>query len=356
MWRFFITEFHFSGFGDLVEISSVLAQPMTKGYQRTSWLMRTFAYAMFVFMLVYLLNNYLNVWHDWPGVAAYFFVTEPDSVSVLAWIQLFSYLLVIPVVGVYCAKTATHRMIEDSDRLSAMSGYLIRVAFWSIVLIGLIDGLISWLRVENLLPLIFSEDMANNLGRSDYRGTHVHYPLILISAVMAYRFKTVSVAWLALLVVFAEAWIVVARFIFSYEQTLMGDLVRFWYAGLFLFASAYTLREEGHVRVDVLYSGRTVRYKAWANTVGVLLLGLPLCWVVLVFGMWDRTSILNAPLLNFEISQAAYGLFIKYIMAAFLVVFAVSMLIQFCSYLLKHMAILQNEVEVSDDHHDEVGA
>lgn len=334
----------------------MLAQPMTKGYQRTNWIMRTFAYSMVVFMLVYLLNNYVNVWHEWPGVAGYFSASQSQGSAVLAWIQLLSYLMVIPAVGLFCARTLSHRMIEDSDRLSDASGYLIRVAFWSIVLIGLIDGLISWLRVENLLSLVFGEEMGSNLGRSDYRGTHVHYPLIVISAFLAYRYKTVSVSWLALLVVFAEAWIVVARFIFSYEQTLMGDLVRFWYAGLFLFASAYTLRAEGHVRVDVVYSGRPVRYKAWANSVGVVLLGLPLCWVILVLGMWDSTSILNAPLLNFEISQAAYGLFTKYIMAAFLVVFAVSMLVQFCSYLLKNAAILQNEVEVLAEQHEDFGA
>ena len=328
---------------------------MTKGYLRINWLVRTFAYSMVGLMLIYLLNNYLNVWHDWPGVVGYFYASEPQGSAVLAWMQLISYLIVVPLVGLYCGKTES-RMITDSDRLSAVSGYIIRVAFWSIVLIGLIDGLISWLRVEDLLVPVFGEELGINLGKSDYRGTHVHYPLIVLSALLAYKFKTVSVAWLALLVVFAEAWIVVARFIFSYEQTLMGDLVRFWYAGLFLFASAFTLREEGHVRVDVVYAGRPVRYKAWANSVGVVLLGLPLCWVILIFGMWEETSILNGPLLNFEISQAAYGLYIKYIMAAFLVVFAASMLIQFCSYILKHVAILQQEVEVADDHHDELGA
>ena len=52
----------------------------------------------------------------------------------------------------------------------------------------------------------------------------------------------------------AELLIVISRFIFSYEQAFMADLVRFWYGALFLFASAYTLLEEGHVRVDVLYA------------------------------------------------------------------------------------------------------
>ena len=83
----------------------------------------------------------------------------------------------------------------------------------------------------------------------------MHYPLILVSLVIAYFVRALGFVWLALLVVLAEFQIVIVRFIFSYEQAFLGDLVRFWYAALFLFASAYTLIEEGHVRVDVLYAG-----------------------------------------------------------------------------------------------------
>ena len=72
---------------------------------------------------------------------------------------------------------------------------------------------------------------------------------------MSLRAKTLGFPWLALLIVVAELAIVITRFVFSYEQAFMGDLVRFWYAALFLFASAYTLYEEGHVRVDVFYAG-----------------------------------------------------------------------------------------------------
>ena len=79
-------------------------------------------------------------------------------------------------------------------------------------------------------------------------------------------------------------------------------------------------------------------------------------WVILAMGMWESTSIINSPLVNFEISQSSYGLFIKYLMAGFLVVFAVSMLLQFCSYLLKNIAILTGEVEASDDRQDDVAA
>jgi TRAP-type mannitol/chloroaromatic compound transport system permease small subunit len=341
--------------GGLVEISAVLAQPLTRSYKQLNWIMRSIAFSMAVFVFIYLINNYLNVWRDWPGVANYFLSStpKPEGVAIYAWLQLLSYALIFPAVLYKVISSPQVLMIQDSDRYSAWSAYIIRVAFWSVCLIGFIDGFISWMRVEDLLVPVFGDELGTNLGKATFRGAYVHYPLILVSTFLGYMFKTISVSWLALLVVFAEAWIVVARFIFSYEQTLMGDLVRFWYAALLLFSSAYTLREEGHVRVDVLYAQKSVRYKAWANSFGIFLLAFPLCWIILTMGLWEKNSILNSPLVNFEISQSSYGLFIKYLMAAFLVVFAVSMLLQFCSYLLKNVAVLTGEVEASDDHHEE---
>jgi len=341
-----------------VEIVAVLAQPLTPAYKRLNWSVRSIAYSVVLITFVYLINNYLNVWQNWPGVANYFLSSaEVDSTQALfAWLQLLSYLLVFPMAVYRMVTTPNNLMIEDSYRLSKWSAYIIRAAFWSVVFIGLVDGFISWMRVEDLLVPVFGDGLGTNLGKSNFRGTYVHFPLIVVSMVMAYFIKSVSMSWLALLVVFAELWIVVARFVFSYEQTLMGDLVRFWYAGLFLFASAYTLKEEGHVRVDVLYAQKPVRFKAWVNTLGIFMLGFPLCWIILTMGMWERTSILNSPLVSFEISQSSYGLFIKYLMAAYLVVFAVSMILQFSSYLLKHVAILVGEVEASDDHHEDVAA
>jgi TRAP-type mannitol/chloroaromatic compound transport system permease small subunit len=120
----------------------------------------------------------------------------------------------------------------------------------------------------------------------------------------------------------------------------MGDLVRFWYAALFLFASAYTLIEEGHVRVDVLYSGFSDRTKAWCNTIGAVFLGLPLCWVILVLGLGSKAAIINSPILAYETSQSGFGMYVKYMMAGFLAVFALSMLIQFMSYFLDYAADL----------------
>ena len=178
------------------------------------------------------------------------------------------------------------------------------------------------------------------LGRPNFRGTYVHFPVMLISLVIAYYTRTLGFLWLAVLVVIAEFQIVLARFIFSYEQTFMGDLVRFWYGSLFLFASSYALIHEGHVRVDVLYTKFSKRAKAWSNLFGSLLLGIPICWTILLRGMWCKQCIINAPLTNFETSMSGYGMYVKYLMAGFLAIYALTMLIQFVSYFLSNSSTL----------------
>ena len=113
----------------------------------------------------------------------------------------------------------------------------------------------------------------------------------------------------------------------------------FWYGALCsLFASAHTLLEEGHVRVDVAYAAFSEKTKGKVNVVGSILLGLLLCWTILIIGMAGKSSIINAPVFNFEVTQSGYGLYVKYLMAAFLGIFAISMMIQFVSYMFGAVA------------------
>jgi TRAP-type mannitol/chloroaromatic compound transport system permease small subunit len=151
--------------------------------------------------------------------------------------------------------------------------------------------------------------------------------------------KTLGFHWLSLLIVMGELLIVIARFIFSYEQTFMGDLVRYWYAGLFLFASAYTLYEEGHVRVDIIYQGLKTETKGLINSIGSIILGVSTSITIIFIGFNGKQSIINSPVLNFEITQqGSVGMFIKYHLALFLAIYAITMLIQFISYFFESLA------------------
>lgn len=302
--------------------------------------------------LAFTVNFFLSFAWDWPGVPALLAhagwpgfapLRNPlDDAQVLeGWIQVAVYVLPAVFAIVWVASTKHRSLQVGAAAHAALAAFIVRAAFWSVFLVGCVDALLSFLRVEEFLPLFVGDDMTIQLGLSKFRGQYVHLPLMALSCIIALFTRSVSVVWLALLIVLAEFQIVVTRFIFSYEQAFMGDLVRFWYASLFLLASAYSLVDEGHVRVDVFYARFSERRKAWTNAVGSMVLGMPLCWVILTMGLWTKGSSLANPMLNFEISQSGFGMYVKYLMAGLLIIFALSMAAQFAAYFLESVAVLR---------------
>ena len=313
-----------------------------------SRLIRIVGYVIIAITFAFLINNFLNYWADWPGVKkllanyglfGFEKLKNPISGSLFTYalFQLFLYIVLIFLVVFFVFKTPNQTLNKDSEILSSLSAYIIRSAFWMVFIVGLVDLTISFLATEKLLIIIFNEKIHLNLISPPFRIKFIHVPLIFVSMILGYFTRTLGFIWLAILVIFAEFSIVITRFIFSYEQAFMGDLVRFWYGALFLFASAHALIHEGHVRVDVLYTNFSDRARAWTNTIGSFLFGIPLCLTILFLGMSSKASIINSPLLSFEITQqGSSGLYVKYLMAAFLAIFALSMLTQFTSYFMKN--------------------
>ncbi len=301
---------------------------------RLTLFFRFAAWSVVVLLFGFILNVYLTFWLGWPGASAAF---GPDGPG-LSWLQVLLYALAIGGPAAFVLRARSRSLRADSVTMTAIVTYIIKAAFWSVVLVGLADAVISFLRVEDLLPQLVGKQMALDLGRNKFRAPYVHLPLIAVALVLAARFRTLGFPWLALLVVVAEMQIVISRFIYSYEQAFMGDLVRMWYGALFLFASAYTLLEEGHVRVDVLYAGFSDRTKGLVNAIGSVLLGLSLSWLILIIGLDKPTSIIASPLLSLEVTQSGFGMYIKYLMAAFLGIFAMTMAIQFASFFLAGVA------------------
>jgi len=308
-------------------------------------IVRIISYSIIAITFAFLINNILTCWFDWPGIKKLYSNYElfgfkklnkplEGSALTLCYLQFLFYIISIASAIFYIFKTPKQSLNKDSEKLASLSAYIIRSAFWAVFILGVVDIIISFLAVERLLEVIFNEKIKFKLISAEFRITYIHFPLIIISMIIGYFTRTTGFIWLAVLVVFGEFSIVLSRFIFSYEQAFQGDLVRFWYAALFLFASAYALINEGHVRVDVLYTGFSESKKAWTNTIGSSILGIPLCLCIIFLGMSSKASIINSPLLSFEVTQqGSSGLYLKYLMAAYLAIFAVSMLIQFTSYL-----------------------
>ncbi|TEW56734.1 TRAP transporter small permease subunit [Psychromonas sp. RZ22] len=77
---------------------------------------------------------------------------------------------------------------------------------------------------------------------------------------------------------------VVARYFFKSSSIGLQELEWHLFASMFLLGIAYTLKEEGHVRVDILYEKLSGKKQAWINTLGCLFFILPFCALIIWYG------------------------------------------------------------------------
>ena len=295
------------------------------------------------FLIAFMINNFLNLAFKVPFAIDFFI--KGNFLSIL---PITTYALAFFITFYISIRYSKNSLDWDSENLHKFNIYFIRSCFWSVLFIGSIDVIIAFMRVEEVSDLLFNDNIVRALKKPSFVCTYLHIPLLIFGFIIGYFSKTLGFTWLALMIVCAELIIVITRFVFSYEQSFMGDLVRYWYAALFLFASAYTLFEDGHVRVDVFYTNLKDNTKSIVNGVGSILLGISTCVAILFVGLNGKQSIINSPILNFEITQTgSIGMFIKYQMAAFLAIFAISMLIQFVSYYFSSLASFYKNLKKS---------
>ena len=100
--------------------------------------------------------------------------------------------------------------------------------------------------------------------------------------------------------------------------------------------------------MDVFYASLKRRTRSILNATGTVFFGIPLCWLILMRGLWGKSSLINSPMMNFETSMSGFGMYVKYLMAAFLIVFALSMLFQFTAYLFSSLADIEENVVDED--------
>ncbi|PAU77540.1 TRAP transporter small permease subunit [Halomonas salipaludis] len=91
-----------------------------------------------------------------------------------------------------------------------------------------------------------------------------------------------SIAWLVLMMMLVQFAIVVMRYLFNVHSIVMQESVMYMHAAVFMLAAAFTLKHDGHVRVDVFNRRMSPRGRAWIELFGTLLLLIP---VVLFLGL-----------------------------------------------------------------------
>ncbi|MDX1497765.1 MAG: TRAP transporter small permease subunit, partial [Salinisphaeraceae bacterium] len=63
-----------------------------------------------------------------------------------------------------------------------------------------------------------------------------------------------AVAWCTLAMVLIYFAVVVLRYFFNFGSIALQESVTYLHALVFMLAAAYTLQQDGHVRVDIFYS------------------------------------------------------------------------------------------------------
>jgi TRAP-type mannitol/chloroaromatic compound transport system permease small subunit len=147
--------------------------------------------------------------------------------------------------------------------------------------------------------------------------------------------KTAS--WLILAMVLLICYDVAMRYLFQQGSVALQELEWHLFALIFLLGSAYTLKHDEHVRVDIIYQSHFIsdKQRALIDICGILLLLLPFCILILVTA-WPFVE--NAFYYN-EGSPDPGGLPYRFILKGSLLVAFGLLLLQGLSNLLKNIIL-----------------
>lgn len=131
-------------------------------------------------------------------------------------------------------------------------------------------------------------------------------------------------AYCALVMMLAQIFSVVARYVFGYGIIAVQESVVYGHAIMFLLGAALVLRENGHVRVDIFYERYSPRTRLIVDLVGLSVFILPVVGVIFWFGLpyvvrsWS----------TFEGSRQSGGIPAIFLLKTAILVFALSMAAQ----------------------------
>jgi TRAP-type mannitol/chloroaromatic compound transport system permease small subunit len=152
------------------------------------------------------------------------------------------------------------------------------------------------------------------------------------------------IAWLTLGMVIITFTVVVLRYLFNTGSIALQESITYLHACVFMLGAAYTLKQGGHVRVDIFYQGFSPLTRAWIDLLGTLLLLFPVCGFIF-FSSLDYVASSWA---IYEGSREAGGLDGVFLLKSLIPLAAVLLMLQGCSMLLHSLLLITGQSATDD--------
>ena len=132
------------------------------------------------------------------------------------------------------------------------------------------------------------------------------------------------ISWLTVVMLLNVLIVVVARYFLGFGSIALQESVTYLHCAVFMLGLSYTLKHDGHVRVDILYRNYSNKNKAMVNFLGGLFFLVPLT-ILLFVTSWDYVL---ASWSIRETSAENNGLPFVYLLKSLMLVMPLTLLIQ----------------------------
>lgn len=144
------------------------------------------------------------------------------------------------------------------------------------------------------------------------------------------------ISWATVTMVILVVLVVITRYFLGLGSIALQESVTYLHCLVFMMGFAFTLKHDGHVRVDIFYRGFSPRFKAIVNLIGGLLFLIPFC-LLIFFTSWDYVL---ASWVIRETSAENNGLPFIYLLKTLMLLMPVTLLLQGIAEIIRSGLIL----------------
>ncbi|WP_081138601.1 TRAP transporter small permease subunit [Halomonas sp. BC2] len=158
-----------------------------------------------------------------------------------------------------------------------------------------------------------------------------------------------AIAWLVIIMMLVQFAIVIMRYWLGINSIVMQESVMYMHAAVFMLGAAWTLKRDGHVRVDIFYRRLSARGRAWIDLMGTLLLLIP----VSIFIAVSSFHYVRSSWAIMERSPDG-GIPGVYLLKTLMLVMVALLLLQAVAQLIRQTLILRGKLPTTPPAHEEI--